>query len=232
MPKDTAIILAAAGQSSRFGQPLLKKVYALLAGKPVWQHSATLFSDHPSVKQVILVIHPDDREMVGAKFAATLAMMGVELALGGDERWKSVENALAKISEEIAWVAVHDAARPLVSRDDFDRVLAAAREKGAAILGEPIVGTVKRCDAEGCIEATVSRDRLYQAQTPQVFRRDWLVQAYVNRKALHPTDDAALVEDLGHRVHMVCGSRMNIKLTTSEDLRWAELAIKSRSTFR
>jgi 2-C-methyl-D-erythritol 4-phosphate cytidylyltransferase len=232
MSQDTAIILAAAGQSSRFGQPLLKKVYALLAGKPVWQHSATLFSDHPSVKKIILVIHPEDREMVKSKFAATLAMMGVDLALGGDERWQSVENALAKISEEIAFVAVHDAARPLISRDDFDRVLAAAREKGAAILGEPIVGTVKRCNSDGCIEATVPRERLYQAQTPQVFRRDWLVQAYATRKAAHPTDDAALVEDLGHRVHMVSGSRMNIKLTTAEDLRWAELAIKSRSSFR
>jgi 2-C-methyl-D-erythritol 4-phosphate cytidylyltransferase len=232
MSQDTAIILAAAGRSSRFGQPLLKKVFALLAGKPVWQHSATMFSNHPSVKQVILVIHPEDREMVKSKFAGTLAMMGIELALGGDERWQSVENALSKVSSDIAFVGVHDAARPLVSREDFDRVLEAAREDGAAILGEPVVGTVKRSDTAGWIESTVPRERLFQAQTPQVFRRDWLTQAYNDRKNAHPTDDATLVEALGHRIRIVGGSRMNLKLTTAEDLRWAELAIKSQSSFR
>jgi 2-C-methyl-D-erythritol 4-phosphate cytidylyltransferase len=191
-----------------------------------------MFSNHPSVAQVILAIHPEDREMVKAKFAGTLAMMGIELALGGDERWQSVENALAKVSSDIAFVAVHDAARPLIARDDFDRVLEAAREHGAAILGEPIVGTVKRSDTAGWIEATVPRERLYQAQTPQVFRRDWLAQAYADRKDAHPTDDATLVEAIGHRVRMIGGNRMNFKLTTADDLRWAELAIKSQSSFR
>lgn len=232
MPKDTAVILAAAGKSSRFGQPFLKKVFATLAGKPVWQHSATLFSDHPSVKQVILVIHPDDRDMVKSKYAATIAMMGVELALGGDERWQSIENALAKLQSDVGFVAVHDAARPVLNVDDFDRVLEAARQHGAAVLGEPIHGTVKRTDADGWIETTVPREGLYQAQTPQVFRRDWFVKAYTERKVPHPTDDAQLVEALGHRIKMVSGSRLNIKITTAEDLRWAELAVKTKSSAR
>ncbi len=232
MPQDTAVILAAAGKSSRFGQPFLKKVYAMMGGKPVFQHSATTFSEHPAVAQQLLVVHPDDREMLRSKFAATIAMMGMEVVFGGEERWQSVENALAKLSPLIEFVAVHDAARPLVPATDFDKVLQAAREHGAAILGEPIHGTVKRADSDGWIEATVSRERLYQAQTPQVFRRDWLVAAYANRKDAHPTDDAQLVEATGKRVRIVAGSRINLKITTQEDLRWAEMALKARSSVR
>ncbi len=232
MPQDTAVILAAAGKSSRFGQPFLKKVYAMMGGKPVFQQSASIFAEHPAVAQQLLVVHPDDREMLRSKFAATIAMMGMEVVFGGEERWQSVENALAKLSPSIEFVAVHDAARPLVPANDFDRVLQAAREHGAAILGEPIHGTVKRADADGWIEATVPRERLYQAQTPQVFRRDWLVAAYANRKEAHPTDDAQLVEASGKRVRIVAGSRINLKITTQEDLRWAEMALKARSGVR
>ncbi|MDZ4849182.1 MAG: 2-C-methyl-D-erythritol 4-phosphate cytidylyltransferase [Pirellulaceae bacterium] len=232
MNQDTAVILAAAGKSSRFGQPFLKKVYALLGGKPVFQHSATTFSGHPAVAQQLLVVHPDDLDMLRSKFAATFAMMGIEIVLGGDERWQSVENAIAKLAAGIEFVAVHDAARPLVSLNDFDKVLQAAREHGAAILGEPIHGTVKRADANGWIESTVSRERLYQAQTPQVFRRDWLAEAYASRQASHPTDDAQLVEAIGKKVQMVAGSRTNFKITTQEDLRLAEMALKAKSTSR
>lgn len=228
MPQDTAVILAAAGTSNRFGQPFVKKVFALLGGKPVFQHSASMFSEHPSVAQQMLVIHPDDREMFRTKFSATVAMMGIEIVLGGDERWKSVQNALAKLSPAIEFVAVHDAARPLISTSDFDKVLQAAREDGAAILGEPIYGTVKRTDADGWIESTVARERLFQAQTPQVFRRDWLEAAYASRTQSHPTDDAQLVEACGKRVRLVAGSRINLKITTQDDLRWAEVALKSR----
>jgi 2-C-methyl-D-erythritol 4-phosphate cytidylyltransferase len=231
MPRDTSIILAAAGKSQRFGQPFLKKVFATLAGKPVWQHSATLFADHPSVAQQLLVIHPDDKELVRSKYAATLAMMGIELVLGGEERWQSVENALARVSPDVSMIAVHDAARPILRKNDFDEVLSAARESGAAILGEAIHGTIKRADANHLIEGTVSREGLFQAQTPQIFRREWLIEAYAKRGDTKPTDDAQLIEQLGHRVRIVPGSRLNIKITTSEDLRWAELAIKSQSPF-
>lgn len=227
--KDTAVILAAAGTSQRFGNPFLKKVYATLNGRPVWQHSATVFSNHLSVLQVILVIHPDDLEMVRNKFSATIAMLGCEIALGGNERWQSVQNALVKLKPEVRYIAVHDAARPLISEEDFDSVLLTARKDGAAILGSPIYGTVKRTDNESWIEATVPRERLFQAATPQVFQRDLLEKAYQSKSSgAHPTDDAQLVESSGHRVRLVPGDPMNIKITTSDDLRWAELALKAK----
>jgi 2-C-methyl-D-erythritol 4-phosphate cytidylyltransferase len=191
-----------------------------------------MFAEHPSVAQQLLVIHPDDRELFRSKFAATIAMMGIEIVLGGDERWQSVQNALGKLSPSIDYVAVHDAARPLVPANDFDRVLHAAREHGAAILGEPVHSTVKRTDVEGWVESTVPRERLYLAQTPQVFRRDWLEAAYAMRTQSHPTDDAQLVEASGKRVRLVSGSRINLKITTQEDLRWAEVAVKARSATR
>jgi len=232
--QDTAVILAAAGTSSRFGNPFINKVYALLGGKPVWQHSADVFASVACVQQTILVVQAEDREMIRQKFSATVAIMGIEIVAGGSQRWESVRNALAKLKPEIQFVAVHDAARPLVSKAEIESVIEAAREHGAAILGEPIFGTVKRTNSEGVIEATVPRERLFQAQTPQVFRRDWLEKAYASAASMSPppTDDAQLMEALGHPVRLVAGNAMNIKITTQADLRWAEVALKSRLVAR
>jgi len=232
--QDTAVILAAAGSSSRFGNPFINKVYALLGGKPVWQHSADAFASVASVQQTILVVQAEDREMIRQKFSATVAIMGIEIVAGGSQRWESVRNALAKLKPEIQFVAVHDAARPLVSKAEIESVIETARKHGAAILGEPIFGTVKRTNSEGVIEATVPRERLFQAQTPQVFRRDWLEKAYASAASMSPspTDDAQLIEAIGHPVRLVAGNAMNIKITTQADLRWAEVALKSRSVAR
>ncbi|MCY2976886.1 MAG: 2-C-methyl-D-erythritol 4-phosphate cytidylyltransferase [Planctomycetota bacterium] len=232
--QDTAVILAAAGSSSRFGNPLINKVYALLGGKPVWQHSADTFASVACIQQTILVVQAEDREMIRQKFSATVAIMGIEIVAGGSQRWESVRNALAKLKPNIQFVAVHDAARPMVAKSDIESVIDAARKYGAAILGEPIFGTVKRTNSDGVIESTVPRERLYQAQTPQVFRRDWLEKAYASAATTSPppTDDAQLMEALGHPVKLVPGNAMNIKITTQADLRWAEVALKSRLVTR
>jgi len=232
--RDTAVILAAAGSSSRFGNPFLKKVYATLGGKPVWQHSADAFAPIACIKQTILVVQAEDREMIRQKFSATVAFMGIEIVAGGVQRWESVRNAIDKLEPEIQFVAVHDAARPLVSQNDIENVIDAARISGAAILGEPIFGTIKRTNTDGMIESTISREWLFQAQTPQVFRRDWLEKAYSLAATMTPppTDDAQLIEALGHPVKLVAGSPMNIKITTQADLRWAEVALKSRIVAR
>jgi 2-C-methyl-D-erythritol 4-phosphate cytidylyltransferase len=120
MIKDVAVILAAAGKSSRFRDPFSKKVFTLCSGKPVWQHSAQLFSDHPRVGQIIMAIAPEDRETVQEKFSGNLTMLGVEIVLGGSERFESIRNALERVKAGLSLIAVHDAARPCLTKSAFE----------------------------------------------------------------------------------------------------------------
>lgn len=222
-----AVILPAAGRSSRFHDKNYKKPFAPLANKPVWLHSAERFLNRGDVKQTILVIAPEDREYVEFKFSANLAILGVVLVEGGAQRSDSVEKALARVSPECDMVCIHDAARPCLANEWIDAVFAAAEKSGAAILAIPVAGTLKRVAANKTIEETVSRDRLWEAQTPQVFRRDVLLEAYARRAGFDATDDAQLVERIAVPVTIVQGSPINFKITTQEDLRLAEQALKA-----
>ncbi|MFN9370147.1 MAG: 2-C-methyl-D-erythritol 4-phosphate cytidylyltransferase, partial [Planctomycetia bacterium] len=161
------VILAAAGQSSRFGNSAYKKPFAPLAGRPVWLHSAEKFLDRDDVKQVVVVVSPEDREAFVDKFGANLAFMGITLAEGGAERADSVRNGLQKLRPEIDMVAIHDAARPCLAQAWIDRVFAAGARDGAAILGIPVVATLKRVAADNTVVETVDRTGLWEAQTPQ-----------------------------------------------------------------
>ncbi len=225
MSKNVAVILAAAGKSSRFKDPFYKKVFTLCSGKPVWQHSAQLFSGHPRVSQIIMTIAEEDRELVQEKFAGNLTMLGVEVVIGGNERYESIRNALARVKPTATMVAVHDAARPCLTRSAFDLVLAVADQKKAAVLGAPIRGTVKRCDSSDRVTETVDRVGLWQAQTPQIFEKGLLVRAYEKLSGA-PTDDSQVVEATGHTVYCVEGPETNIKITTREDLKVAESFLK------
>jgi 2-C-methyl-D-erythritol 4-phosphate cytidylyltransferase len=225
--KNVAVILAAAGKSTRFGDPFSKKVFTLVSGRAMWLHSADILLDHPRVGQLILVIDRDDYETFREKFSASIAMMGIEIAWGGGERWQSVQNALEKVRPEMKLVAVHDAARPCLARSWLDRVIERADETGAAILATEIFGTVKKVDRSQKIVSTVDREGLWQAQTPQVFERALLGQAYAKRGTLQPTDEAQLVEQTGRSIAIVPCSPLNIKITTKEDLKFAELAMKA-----
>lgn len=226
MPK-YAVILPAAGRSSRFHDKNYKKPFAPLANRPVWLYSAEKFLGLGDVKQVILVISPDDREYVEFKFAANLAILGVQLVEGGAQRADSVERALARVTPECDMVCVHDAARPLLAGEWIDNVFTAAEKSGAAILAIPVAGTLKRVGGDKTIEETVSRERLWEAQTPQVFRRDLLMEAYSKRDGFDATDEAQLVERIGVKVSIVQGSSINFKITTQEDMRLAEHALKA-----
>lgn len=225
MAKDVAVILAAAGKSSRFKDPFTKKVFSLCSGKPVWQHSAQLFTDHSRVGQVILAIAEEDRELVREKFAPTISMFGIDVVTGGKERSDTIQKALAKVRPDMKYVAVHDAARPCLTVISFNAVLAAAENFSAAILASPIRGTVKRCNAKDQITETVPRDGLWQAQTPQIFEKQLLLDAY-SKITGTPTDDSEVVEAFGKTVVCVEGPESNIKITTREDLKIAESFLK------
>ena len=223
--KDIAIILAAAGRSSRFKVPYSKKVFTLASGKPVWQYSAQLFSEHPRIGQIIMAIAPEDKELVQEKFAASLSMLCVEVVFGGAERHHSIRNALEKVRADIQLIGVHDAARPCLTKQALDAVIAVADRTGAAILATPIRATVKRCSNSDKIVETVTREGLWQAQTPQFFKASILELAYANLQG-NPTDDSQVVEQSGVQVTCVEGSESNIKITTKEDLRLAEAFLK------
>jgi len=222
-----AVILPAAGKSSRFHDKHYKKPFIPLGERAVWLHAAEKFLNRDDVKQVLVIISPEDREDFHMRFGANVAIMGVEVVEGGAERSDSVRNALARVRDDIDFVAVHDAARPCIANEWIDEVFAAAQETGAAILGIPVSSTLKRVAADQTIEATVPRANVWEAQTPQVFRRDWLIEAYAKAGREPATDDAELVQRIGHRVKVVLGSPINLKITTKDDLRLAAQALKA-----
>jgi 2-C-methyl-D-erythritol 4-phosphate cytidylyltransferase len=221
-----AVILPAAGKSSRFHDTNYKKPFAPLAGRAVWLHVAEKFLNRDDVKQTILIISPDDREYFDFKFAGNAAILGVEVVEGGQERADSVERALARVKSDIDFIAVHDAARPCIVDEWITTIFEAAQRHDAVIPAIPVPATLKRV-VNNMIEETVDRTGLWEAQTPQVFRRQLLMEAYAKRGGFKATDEAQLVERLGKKVHIVPGSSINIKITTREDLRLAEQALKA-----
>jgi 2-C-methyl-D-erythritol 4-phosphate cytidylyltransferase len=228
MPK-FCVILPAAGKSTRF-QDREKKPFANLDGRAVWLRSAELFVTRSDVSQCLIVVAPEDEELFRRRYTANLAFMNVKIVPGGRERVDSVANALERVSDDCDYVAIHDAVRPCLLPEQINAVFAAAVATGAAILAVPIADSVKRATANGRIECTVPRERLWLAQTPQVFRKDWLLAAYGQRNRLPQpiTDDAQLVEAAGHPVQIVEGHPTNIKITTKADLQLAEAILKSR----
>lgn len=221
-----AVILPAAGKSSRFSHQV-KKVFTELKGRAIWVRSAELFVNRPDVIQTLVVIAAEDREWFKEKFAPNLAFMNVEIVIGGKERFDSVQKALEKVSPEAEYVAVHDAARPVMVADWVDAVFQAAEKTGAAIPAIPVTSTLKRVDSEHRIEQTVSREHLWMAQTPQVARREWLIDAYSKIGSLQPTDEAQLLEQAGYPVEIVEGSPLNLKITSQSDLRLAEVSLEA-----
>jgi 2-C-methyl-D-erythritol 4-phosphate cytidylyltransferase len=224
-----AVIFPAAGQSSRF-KDKEKKPFALLDGRAVWLRTVELFVTRSDVCQCFIVIAKADQEVFRRRYGANLAFLNLKIADGGTERFDSVANALALVQQDADFVAVHDVVRPCLTEALINAVFAKAEATGAALLAVPVTDTLKQVDAHHYVQATVSRQGLWQAQTPQVFRRDWLMEAYANRGkwGKEITDDAQLVEKSGHRVHVVEGSPTNVKITTRSDLVLAEAVLKAQ----
>lgn len=222
-----AVILPAAGKSTRFGDTFYKKPFAPLDGRPVWMHAAEKFANRSDVKQTLIVISAEDQEEFTEKYGGNCAMLGIEIVTGGVERSDSVQAALAHVRPDIDFVAVHDAARPCLTEAWIDTVFERAEQTGAAILAIPVNGTLKRVADNKTIRETVPREALWEAQTPQVFRRQLLIDAYARRGTAPATDDAQLVERLGHPVTVVPCSAMNVKITSKDDLRLAGAILKA-----
>jgi 2-C-methyl-D-erythritol 4-phosphate cytidylyltransferase len=227
--KTVAVIVCAAGSSTRFGRKE-KKVFANVDGRALFLRSLERFSENTSVKQMILAVSPEDEERVRLKWGANLSFFGVKISLGGAERFETVAKALSLVRDDIDLVAVHDAARGCITDQWIIDVFAKAAETGAAMLACPVTATIKRVH-KGLIVETVDRSELWEAQTPQVFDHKLLVRAYDNLKNLDAStisDDAMLVEALGQKVHIVESDTSNWKVTYPADTAVAEAIIRSR----
>lgn len=232
-----AALVVGAGRGERFRRSLraaederLPKALVPLAGEPLLVHAVRALAAAREVDAVVPVVPAEVLQALPRLAPALAGLAKLRPAVsGGEERQDSVRAGLASLPPEFGWVAVHDAARPLVAPEDVDRVVAAARRAGAAILAVPIADTVKRV-REGNVVSTPPREECWAAQTPQVFRRDLLQEALEKAAAdgVTGTDDASLVERLGVRVAVVVGDPANRKVTTADDLRAAAATLAAR----
>ena len=222
-----SVILPAAGGSTRFTGFAEKKTHIDLLGAPVWQRTAEIFSSRSDVGEVIVVVAPEELADFRDRFSDQLR--GLITTAGGATRAHSVQNGLSVSNHAFPFVAVHDAARPLVSSQVIDRAFEAVRMTGAAVPGVPVTSTVKRVDSAGQILATVDRSALRLAQTPQSFSRQVLETAYQQAGAALEqfTDESSLVEAAGHPVTVTEGCWKNIKITTTDDYRLAQMLLSA-----
>lgn len=229
MGKNVSAIVCAAGASSRFGGKK-KKQFADVAGRAVFLRSVELFANRDDVKQILLAITAEDEELIRARWGPNLKFFNVKIYVGGAERFDTVQKGLELVKDDADLIAVHDAVRCCVMDKWIDEVIAAAAKTGAAIPACPVTATVKQVK-DGTIIKTVDRTGLYEAQTPQVFKAELLKKAYENLKNLDASkisDDAQLVEALGHKISIVETDSSNIKITHKADIAIAEAILKTR----
>ena len=224
-----AAIIVAAGSSRRMG---FDKLLAPLAGKPLIAHTIEAFEIAESVTEIILATHENRRREL-EEIARPMKKLR-EIVVGGERRQDSVRAGLAYLSQRASYVAVHDGARPLIMPGEIERTFNAAQVHGAAALAEPISDTLKRASAELTVVESLDRDSLYAMQTPQVFRRTILEQAYgrVFQEEIHVTDEVSAVEHVGGKVVLVPGNEFNLKVTYQRDLQLADWILQQRAKER
>jgi len=215
-------VIVAAGRSSRMGG--VDKTFAPLLGTALIGHTLERFDSSPIVSEIVLVLAEESVDR-GRQLVADAGYRKVcNVVAGGRRRQDSVCNGLLALTP-CDYAMVHDGARPVVDETVLERAVRAAMEHGAAVAGVPVKDTIKRVGPGQVIEDTPDRSRLWQAQTPQVFRYDLLLEAHRLGKGDF-TDDAAMVESLGHAVHLYEGSYENLKVTTASDLVVAETFLR------
>jgi 2-C-methyl-D-erythritol 4-phosphate cytidylyltransferase len=226
----TVALVPAAGRGLRMGGAVPKQ-FLSLGGLPLILHSLRVLQASPSIDAIILAVPPSEMDYCLSDIVAAHRFTKViKVVPGGQERQDSVRHALEAADEDSGIVVVHDAVRPFVTERMVSDVVKAAKATGAAIVALPMKDTVKQVGVDHVIERTIDRRPLWLAQTPQAFRRDWLLAAHrkAHAEGVHATDDAYLVEWCGHAVSVVEGSGENIKVTRPEDMVIGEAIWASR----
>jgi 2-C-methyl-D-erythritol 4-phosphate cytidylyltransferase len=228
-----AAILPAAGLGTRMGAETPKQ-FLELDGVPIVILSLRRIASCELITEIIVATRADVVAKLEERIAGEKLRQKVRVVRGGDSRQESVARALAEVTDDTELVAVHDAVRPFVTREQVARVIEEARRCHAAILGVPAMDTVKEVkraslpEDVALITATIPRERVVLAQTPQVFATKLLKEAYARAQAdgVSASDDAGLVERIGHDVHVVLGSERNIKITKPADMELARFFLE------
>jgi len=221
-------IVVAAGKGRRFGSEGPKQ-FARLGGRPIVMWSVETFINHPSIEGVTVVVPSEYLESPPA-WLEDLGASGVSVLAGGAERTDSVRLGLLSVPAEVEVVAVHDGARPLISRDSITRVLEKVGPRNGAIAGRRVTDSLKDVDEDGRVVRAVDRERLWRAETPQAFPRELITDVHndAEREGFHASDCATLCERYGLGVVMVEIGDPNPKITHQEDLDLAEALLRKR----
>ncbi len=222
-------IIVAAGSSTRVG---FDKLFAQIAGRPVIQYSLTAFENAVCVDEIIVVCRETITQSISELIAAARIEKVSALVHGGARRQDSVAAGLDATSPATDFVAVHDAARPLITTREIERVFSAAQQHGAAVLAAPVTDTLKLVDVERFVSGSIDRANVFAMQTPQIFARRVLVDAYrrVGDVSLNITDEVSAVEKSGANVAIVSAEDENIKITLARDLALAEFVLQRRAS--
>ncbi len=219
-------IIVAGGAGERLGGPIPKQFHCI-GGKPILYHALAAFERCEAIQDIILVATEDWLAYVSQEIVDKFAVTKIrKIVCGGEKRQDSVYAGLQAMEGSSDYVAVHDAVRPFIKVRKIADVVTAAQQFGAAVLAVKPKDTIKIEEA-GFVDSTPSRANLWSVQTPQVFKHDLLEEAHIRARAdqVYDTDDAALVERIGHRVKIVPGDEDNIKITVPLDLKLAEILI-------
>ncbi|MFZ5981817.1 MAG: 2-C-methyl-D-erythritol 4-phosphate cytidylyltransferase [Candidatus Zixiibacteriota bacterium] len=222
-------LIVAAGRSERCAGAVPKQ-FRPVCGRPLLAWTISRFERAASIDKIVVVVAEENLLYTNSKVVNPCGFKKViKIVPGGETRADSVFRGLNALPVSTALVAIHDGARPLVSPDDIDRVVALARRERAAMLARPATDTVKRVK-DGYILSTLRRESLYYAQTPQVFQYDLILEAHKKRGEQNTiTDDAMLIEAMGFKVRVVEPENGNMKVTTPEDLVMVEAILKGQS---
>lgn len=221
-------ILVAAGSSQRMG---FDKLFATIAGEPVIAHAIRAFDQAISVSEIIVVAREDRHDQI-QKINQDAGFKKLRsIVTGGERRQDSVRAGLDRAEREAKYVAVHDAARPLITPEQIERAFKQCRVHGAVALAQSVNDTLKRADAELFVAGSVDRHQLYAMQTPQIFDRDLIDDAYhaVYAEDIWITDEVSAVERLGHKIALVLDEDFNFKITYPRDLPVAEFILRDRA---
>lgn len=225
------VVLPAAGSGKRMGAGQ-NKLFLKLLEKPILVHTLEVFQQDPACTGIWLAVKPEERRFIQKMLEDYRITKVKGLPDGGAERQHSVHSCMKEM-QQVDIVLVHDAARPFITHDIIAKLVQNAHHHGAAIAGVRAKDTMKKVSMNGIIEETVDRESLWMVQTPQAFRFELIMEAedVAEKVGFLGTDEAMLMERLGHQVHIVESSYENVKMTTQEDLVFGEAILRKRGSF-